>query len=208
MPEKDLEESGRKILEVLTEIRERVRAPKIEFDIHKQVMSSAQFLKISKKIPVGQPLIINGRFSFVYIKDHLFWSTLDFKEKMLNAPNQCFMDGKRVHFYMCPTLKTMENKGRSERYCHTTHLRENKCEIDLKGQNDVAVRLGWCQNCLYILLRDGNVPYKRGARTFIQYRASVGGDSVKIMGCVKGHHRKNDDRIEKIRKFFLPFMEH
>lgn len=207
MSKKELTGAGKRIADKLIKIREEIGVPTTPFSAKKQVMSASQFRKISSKIPVGKLLVIDGKISMVYIKDHLFWSESEFLSYMRNAPNKCFMEGKRVHFYMCSTLKEMEKRGRSARYCIDENLDENECEIDLKEKDNIAVRLGWCKNCLEILLNDGNVRYRNSQKRSIQHRASINGDSKEILDCITDCYHENDDRFGKIRQFFQPFME-
>lgn len=208
MNENKLSEAGKQIAERLARIRERVDASTVAFDINPKVLLGEEFIKILENIPLGEPLIIDQQFNFAYIKDHTFHRHSYYQYMIRNAPNKCFLKGRKVHFYRCTTLSNMERINRSDRYCNTIALPNNNCEIDLRDKNDVLARLAWCQHCLEILLRDGVIIRPRQKNTFksLIEQSATGGDWKKIRDCFKDYNYDHKVKIEKIKEFFQPFI--
>ena len=149
-----LESVGEEIKNRLIDIRDRVGAQAGTYNpVHKEFITGKDLHELSLRCP-GEPIIIDGEFYLVYIKDNRHLDFKEYEEDVKNNPTSCFVRGKKVHFYHCRTLTQMEERGRKRRYRQYMWKNDNHTRIiDLKDKDDVYTRLPWCQNCLSIFIK-------------------------------------------------------
>ena len=186
---------GQKITAQLIAIRESVGAPLGDYAAQKEAIkfiSGGDLQDLAIAHP-DKPIIINGKFHFVHIKDHLFYYKQDHDAEVAQ-PHRCFQRGRRVHFYRCSTLRNMKKQGRGDRYYHNSRI-SNISQIDLADEKDVRTRLLWCQNCISVLFRTAR------QWGFNKKEIALYGDARQLMDCVESLHRDDTDAMEKTRNF-------
>lgn len=107
----------------------------------------------------GKLLLIDGDYRMVYIKDNAYFTEGECAEEVRLHDNDCFVSGKRVHFYACQTLAQMARSSRFKDRYHLTDTSINTRIIDLQNARDVKVRLAYCWHCISLLL--GKMPLHR-----------------------------------------------
>lgn len=153
---KDMESIGFGVTEKMREIVHRVGGkPVDEFEIDKGNDVDSNDVCIEALINEGKPIIFDGRYGVLYIKDHSYHrdkkSYLMYIEK---TPNGCFSDGRKVHFIWCQTLTSFEDVERSARYRQQPLMRDTR-PIDLSDkQSNIETRLAWCKNCINKMSED------------------------------------------------------
>ena len=184
-----LKSIGKNIENQLIAIRESVGAELGEFNIvHHEFVIDAEKLQEKAQLNPDNPIIINGEYHHVYIKDHCGILKSKHDQEVKENPAHCFFtSGHKVHFYYCETLSDMRGRGRYDRYRATRKISNSKI-IDLKNAENVKTRLAWCQNCLHrIFPGDG----------FDRRKMAQNGDAQKLMAAVRAYHDGKEDLGDK-----------
>ena len=182
-----LKKTGEKITKQLSDIRESVGAPLVSYTPHVIDITGKELHEQAIKNK-NKPIIRNNQYYFTYIKDNTYHDAAVHDSVVRENPYHCFHVGKKVHFYYCPTLVNMEEKGRRERY-RAVAERSNTRTIDLRGKEDVKTRLPWCKHCLKILCR------QEGGQLFYFFRTNKdkmarSRDADELMKSVIAHYEK------------------
>ena len=182
---KKLEDLGKKIENKLIAIRESVGAELGEFNIvHREFVMDAEEIQELEQLKPGDPIIINGEYHHVYIKDHIYHGLKsNHDQEVKENPAHCFTRGYKVHFYDCEILSDMRAKGTYDRYRATRRISNFKI-IDLKDAENVKTRLAWCQFCLGIFPGCGESAIREMAKN---------GDAQKLMAAVRAYHDGKED---------------
>lgn len=107
-------------------------------NVHQQAQTNA-----------GKPIMLGSQYGVLYIKDNIYNENLYNRDAAVRGhPNDCYVDGKKVHFIWCTTLVEMKESQRKARYRHQKLERDTR-EIDLSNTRlNVETRLAWCKNCI------------------------------------------------------------
>ncbi len=194
---KELEDKGKKIEAELIAIRKSVGAELGEFNIvHRAFVIKDEELQERAQLNPGKPIIIDGEYHHVYIKDHSYYDKSQHDQEVKKNSAHCFTSGNKVHFYYCETLSDMEDGGKYEARYRATRKISNSKIIDLRGAENVKTRLAWCQNCLHRIFPGGGFDRKKIAQN---------GDAQKLMAAVKAYHDGKKDlgkkHAAKFRKY-------
>lgn len=185
----------------LIEIRKSINAPigKYRSIRTDDPVTGDTLAKNAAKYP-NQPIFINDEIHMVYIKDH-YQRNIHQHNKEINNPqnNRCFVSGKKVHFYYCTTLQQMDEEGRMKRYRETRETK-NTYLIDLHGAENLGTRLAWCQNCIDVLCRNGEV-FRFMYRMRIKNTIAKYGDAKELMACVEAYDNNTPTAIQEIQDF-------
>ena len=198
----ELRNIGNEIESKLIEIRKRIKAPLIDYSInYTEIDITGEKLQKLAAANPGEPIIIENQFSFAYIKDNTWHKKYDYDIQVNNHPNQCFIMGKKVHFYYCCTLIKMSESGRRDRY-RAYYKSRNKILIDLHDENDVETRLAFCKNCIMVLCQKSNQ-----AGVSPEFKANIAeyGNAKDLMSCVKAHYKNNPEAAEKTQDILNKF---
>ena len=193
---KELEDKGKKIEDGLIAIRKSVGAKLGEFNIvHREFVMDAEEIQELEQLKPGDPIIINGEYHHVYIKDHSYYGKSEHDQEVKEHPAHCFTSGNKVHFYYCETLSDMRGRGGYDRYRATRKISNSKI-IELRHAENVKTRLAWCQNCLHRIFPGGG---------FDRRKIAQNGDAQKLMAAVKAYHDGKKDlgkkHAAKFRKY-------
>jgi len=202
-----LETAGEKTEKRLIEIRKSIGASiagysvtPVEIDI-----SGAEIADLAKSNP-GEPIILNGEYSVVYIKDHNFHGfKTDHDNEVNKHPNRCFVRGNKAHFYYCITLRKMTENGKKKRYRRAIFIDSDDRLIDLRDAQNVNTRLAWCKHCIVILGRTGGVRKWILWRGKNKSRMAEYGDAKDLTECVKMLHIDGNTReaTQRTQNFFV-----
>ena len=175
-----LKDKGKEIEDGLIAIRKSVGAKLGEFNIvHREFVIKDEELQERAQLNPGKPIIIDGEYHHVYIKDNSYYDKSQHDQDVKKNPAHCFTSGKKVHFYYCKTLSDMEDGGRYEARYRATRKISNSKIIDLRDAENVKTRLAWCQFCLGIFPGCGV--------------SAQNGDAQKLMAAVRAYHDGKED---------------
>lgn len=182
--------AGEKTTLKLHEICTQLGVKPVDFSISSTTiqLTRQEVLNIINKNPNKPFTNDNGDVIMLYIRDHLH----DKNYENCRHPNNCYHWGKKIHFYPCATMTSMEDMGRKERYDSPRQITD-KQSIDLppvRNPRTIPVRLAFCRNCIGHLINEvpqrerkwgnkwGNTGENR--RMVAEYA-----DVVELMDCVQ-----------------------
>lgn len=193
---------GEKITAELVRMRERVGASLANYKAEGAVIdiTGADLQKLAAANP-GEPIIINGKFHFAYIKDHYFAYKYDHDAEARRHPVGCYKRGNKVHFYHCRTLQQMTDAGRDARYRCASRIRNEK-RIDLRDA-EVETRLALCKNCISLLPGPG-FSFRRWIS---KDKIAEYGDARRLMDFVEADHKCDREAKDKVSIFYRNLEE-
>lgn len=125
------------VIRMLEAIRLRVGGRKVEFLPHIEDHDLTTIGEVEELFHPSGLLIYLQNPVFIYIRDHTVGTCFDTNDR------------RRIHFSVCPTLRSMRNQGRFERYRRTTRV-DDVYLIDIRSGRDGERELPLypCKHCL------------------------------------------------------------
>ncbi len=199
---------GKEIEAELIKIRNSVNAPigdcTIKPIVDEPYITGRKLKELASSNP-DEPIIIEGEYTFVYIRDHAFYNREYHDQEVSLHSNRCFVDGNKIHFYLCQTIKATKKERFDDRYNKIIRI-NNIRQIDLSDAT-INTRLPWCKFCIKKFINNGglwneNNPINRA-------KIAEYGDMKKIFNCVKLYHKNKDDlsAIQLIQDFYYATKE-
>lgn len=189
--------AGRDVSIRLDAIRERIGASEGNIGNMDNYITGGDLKDLAERYP-DEPIIISGRCSRVYIRDHDSHYH-DLGDAIESARrNGCYTDGKKVHFYYCRTLRTMEDRGRYDRYQIQPPNLWDEYYVDFHSRKNFPIRLPLCKNCVSVMANKSRYRTDREQREKIAWR----GSARQCMDCVEALHKGESDARDRVRDFF------